>query len=111
MKVPCGECLVKVRCMQKVRHLTYDKYNTNYEFAELLKECSQLREYFEINTPYHMVRMKRGHYLTLWALLHENPRGDQLIESFLKTMHIKKMPTKNFPVKKGGVKRAIKNPM
>lgn len=107
MIVPCGKCIVKARCMHRINNVTYNGYDIYYIFDGLLQECSELRKYFGIDTPQHRVKL-RSPFTLPGAMIRENPDGSKLVEAFLKTMHIKKMPKKDFPVKRVRGKRAKK---
>lgn len=92
MKCPCKNCLVYVRCKQKVKKLTtYDK-ELYYVFDDLIRECVDLRIFFGVNSILHKINMKSYYNYTLTQYLIKKPRGKQLIEEFLTVMGYHELP-------------------
>ena len=93
MTCPCHNCLVYVRCKQRVERqkFTQDVY---YTFEGLIQECDLLREFFELNTALHRIKVRKDKKYSydyerrLVRYIEEQPRGKQLVEEFLKVMGI-----------------------
>jgi len=91
MICPCHNCLVYIRCKQRVERHTFRK-DVYYTFENLIQECDPLRDFFELDTLLHRIKVKRAEKFsysyerTLMSYIEEQPRGKQLIEEFLKVM-------------------------
>lgn len=68
--------------------------DVHYTFEELVQECDPLREFFELNTALHRIKVRKArkssyyYERTLVSYIEEQPRGKQLVEEFLKVMGI-----------------------
>jgi len=101
MICPCKNCLVFVRCKQKVKK----DYLYHYTFAILLKECEDLRKFFGLNTLIHRVRLNQlsqnGYAFgtNLNIFIEKMPNGRQLIDSFLAVMEYEQPREKPIKIK------------
>jgi len=92
MKVPCAECIVKVRCMLKIEIKTEQRKKIHV-FKNLLRECHMLREYFELENPTSKIKLRNyfygqyGYRDDITPVLREIPYGIQKLDAFLKVMH------------------------
>ena len=114
MKCPCENCLVYIRCKQRVLPTTIQNKGTYYIFDSLIEECDQLREFFGINTLTHRIKLKSIHTRmyrqdTVMSYIKDTPHGEQLVKQFLDIMKLKDPPptfrcTLNIKVKMKGKK-------
>jgi len=97
MSCPCHNCLVYIRCQQRVEKQKFRK-DVYYAYDSLVKECDLLKDYFGLNTLIHKVKVKTlssfsyTYENTLMSYIEEQPGGKQLVEEFLKVMHVDEMP-------------------
>lgn len=95
MICPCKNCLVYVRCKQrveKIKYYYYDHQEIDYQFGELIDKCEELRIFFGVNSIFHKVNMKSYRYKWTQYLI-KLPRGKQLVEEFLSVMKVNELPT------------------
>jgi hypothetical protein len=86
VKVPCDECIVKVRCMQRV---DIKKSHSHYMviaaiLLPLVKECEELRKYFGIDSIFYKLKLENNFYPV--DLLLALPNSEQLMDELLKCM-------------------------
>jgi hypothetical protein len=103
MKVPCSECIVKARCMLRIQ-VVETQTNRTYYFIELLRECEQLREYFEVNTLQRRIKLNGAAAHNLYGddvaphlrhLEDEEKRMDAFLRVMHKPLRKKEMTVKN----------------
>ena len=98
MTCPCHNCLVFIRCQNRIERHVFREKEVYYQFDQLIQECDDLRKFFGLDTLQHRIKVKRhkeqsySFERTLMSYIEEQPRGKQLMEEFLRVMHIKEMP-------------------
>lgn len=107
MKVPCHTCIVKAKCMHRIERVCYNQREVYYVFDELLEECDELKEYFGLNTPTNRVKIKGRNAKFYRRSLGSLITDDSAIKQFLRVMHIKEMPTTEYPVMRIKKKKVV----
>lgn len=98
MTCPCHNCLVYIRCQNRVERHVFRQKEVYYKFDHLLQECDDLRKFFGLDTLQHRVKVKQhamvsyAYDKTLMSYIEEQPFGKKLLEEFLRVMHIEEMP-------------------
>ena len=96
---PCKNCLVYIRCKQKIKKTTMGvNKEVYYIIDDLINDCPELRKFFGVDTLMHKIEIRNLLKYNPWVnkklmlYLINQPRGDKLMEEFLNVMGFHELP-------------------
>ena len=100
MLCPCKNCLVYIRCKQRIEKITVNsKKEVYYIIDDLVNDCPDLKRFFGIDKLIHKVELRNLFRYNSWEknkrlmfYLMKQPRGEKLIEEFLNVMGYHELP-------------------